>query len=95
VKVHKLLPDKIKGLDIDRMEFAAEAVMGGHPHLEGTKEYLTVLQGEILVFVAGESYVVRRGDVFAFPGNQAHSYRNMKKTPSIALSVVIPVPAHL
>jgi quercetin dioxygenase-like cupin family protein len=77
------------------MVLASEATMGGHPHLEGTKEYLTVIQGEIQVYVAGESYVVKEGDVLAFPGNQAHSYRNTKRASSIALSVVIPVPVFL
>ena len=93
VQVHKLMPDKIKGLDIDRIEFASGAVMSGHPHLEGTKEYLTVIQGEIAVHVAGSRFEVRKGDVLAFPGDQPHSYRNLKQSPSIALSIVIPVPA--
>ena len=90
--LYKLLPDRIKGIEIDRMELAPEAAMGGHPHLEGTKEYLTVIQGEILVHVAGEKFQVKEGDVFAFPGNQPHSYRNLKRTTSIALSVVLPIP---
>ncbi len=92
VQLYKLLPDKIKGIEIDRMELAPEATMGGHPHFDGTKEYLVVLQGEIKIHVAGETYIVEQGDVFAFPGNQPHSYWNMKKTSSIAMSVVIPVP---
>lgn len=92
IQIHKLLPDKIKGLEIDRIEFAADAITGGHPHLEGTKEYLTVIQGEIAVHVAGERFQVKKGDVLAFPGNQPHSYRNMKAGVSIAISVVIPVP---
>jgi len=94
VKVFKLLPDKLKGIEIDRVEFEPEAVMGGHPHLPGTKEYTTVIKGEVVIHVAGETYSVKKGDVFAFPGNQAHSYRNPKRSSSIAISVVIPVPAH-
>lgn len=92
VQLHKLLPDKIKGIEIDRMELAPEATMGGHPHLDGTKEYLTVIQGELLVHIAGDRFTVKEGDVLAFPGNQPHSYRNARKTTSVALSVVIPVP---
>jgi len=94
VKVFKLLPDKLKGIEIDRVEFEPEAVIGGHSHLPGTKEYMTVIKGEVVVHVAGETYSIKRGDVFAFPGDQAHSYRNPKRSPSIAISVVIPVPAH-
>jgi transcriptional regulator with XRE-family HTH domain len=95
VQVYKLLPERIKGIEIDRLEFLAGAVMGGHPHLNGTKEYLTVLQGEVVVHVSGNSYAVKKGDVLAFPGNQPHSYRNPGRTSSIAISVVIPVPASI
>lgn len=93
VLMHKLLPDRIRGLEIDRVEFEPEAQMGGHPHLLGTKEYLTVIKGEVIVYVAGEAHHVKKGDVLAFPGNQPHSYRNPKKISCVAISVVIPVPA--
>ena len=93
VKVFELLPDKLKGILIDRMEFEPEAMMKGHPHLPGTKEYMTVIKGEMVVHVAGEPYVVKEGDVLAFPGNQPHSYRNTTHTQAIAISVIIPIPA--
>lgn len=91
VRVYKLLPDKVKGLEVDKMEIDPGALMGGHPHLSGAKEYLMVLQGEVTVYVAGEQYKVKRGSVFAFPGDQAHSYRNTGSAAALALSVVIPV----
>ncbi|MGE3728505.1 MAG: XRE family transcriptional regulator [Candidatus Sericytochromatia bacterium] len=93
VKVFNLLPDSLKGIAIERLELAGEASMGGQPHLPGTKEYLLVLQGTVAVYVAGEHYPVHQGDVFAFPGNQAHSYSNPQSQPAVAISVVIPVPA--
>lgn len=95
VKVFRLLPDRIKGIDIDRLEFEPGAVMGGHPHLPGTKEYLTVIKGDFEVHVAGERFQVSVGEVLSFPGNQPHSYRNTKSSSSVAISVVIPVPASL
>jgi quercetin dioxygenase-like cupin family protein len=48
--------------------------------------------GEVVVHVAGESLVVRKGDVLVFPGHQPHGYRNVKKSPAVAISIVIPVP---
>lgn len=93
--MYKLLPDKIKGIEIDRIELEALSTMGGQPHLSGTKEYLTVIKGEITMYISGEIYSVKKGDVLAFPGNQAHSYRNNKNTSAIALSVVVPVPSSL
>lgn len=91
VKVVKLLPDKIKGLDIDRLEMEAGALMGGHPHLSGAKEYLSVIQGEITVLVAGDPYRIRSGAVLAFPGDQAHSYRNTGESRALAISILVPV----
>jgi transcriptional regulator with XRE-family HTH domain len=90
VRIAKLLPDRIRGLEVDRMEIDPEASMAGTPHLAGAKEYLTLLQGEITVYVAGEKYRVGRGAVFAFPGDQPHSYRCSSTATAIAISIVVP-----
>ena len=95
VQVYKLLPDKIKGIEIDRVEFDVGAILVARPHLRGTKEYLTTIQGEVTVSIAGETYLVKKGDVLAFPGDQPHSYRNSFTATSITISVVIPIPAFI
>ncbi len=91
VKVRKLIPDKVKGLEVDYVEIAPGLTMAGHPHLAGAKEYLSVLQGEVTVHVAGEAFAVKKGDVLAFPGDQMHSYRNDRRSAALALSIVVPV----
>ncbi len=91
VRIYKLVPDKVKGLDVDRVEIVAGATMPGHPHLSGAKEYLSVIRGELTVFVAGEQFKVPRGAVLAFPGDQPHSYRNTGSSTAIAISIVVPV----
>ncbi len=73
------------------MEIDFGSAMAGHPHLIGAKEYLTVIKGEITVFVAGEKFIVGESCVLAFPGDQAHSYRNTGRTTAIAISIVVPV----
>jgi transcriptional regulator with XRE-family HTH domain len=88
----KLLPDRIQGIEMDRMDLAkGGTVFGGQPHLRGTKEYLYVLAGEITVSVAGESHVVGAGHLVAFEGDQPHSYRSTGAKDAEAISVVIPV----
>ena len=94
-RLYKLLPDKIRGLEIDRIEINIGGIMSGRPHLSGTKEYMVGVAGQILVQVAGEEFLVKPGDVFAFPGDQRHFYRNTGKQIAVALSVVVPVPAHI
>ncbi len=92
VKVHKLMPDRLRGIEIDRLEISAGSSMGGKPHLPGTKEYLVSLDGEVTVSVEGEQHCVYAGDILAFPGDQKHAYRNTGKTTAVALSVVLPLP---
>lgn len=92
VKVHKLMPDKVRGIELDRVEITPRSSMGGKPHLRGTKEYLMALEGSVIVSVAGDDYQVDAGDVLAFPGDQKHAYRNPGAEPAVALSVVLPVP---
>lgn len=92
VEIFKLMPFRIKGIEIERMEFKKDALMGGTPHVAGTREFLTTIQGAIEVSVEGERYVVKEGDVLAFRGDQPHSYRNTVGRASVAISVVIPIP---
>lgn len=92
VLLHKLMPDKVRGIEIDRIELQPQASMGGKPHLVGSKEYLTTLTGVVVVSLSGNSYSVTPGDVLAFPGDQKHAYRNGGAKLAIALSVVLPLP---
>jgi transcriptional regulator with XRE-family HTH domain len=91
VRLWKLLPDKIRGMHIDMLEIDGGAVMAGQPHLRGTKEYLTAIEGEISVITSGEPHIVKKGDVLAFEGDQPHAYRNPTSKRARALSVVIPL----
>ena len=88
-QVFKLLPDPVPGMEMDRMEMEPGARFAGTPHLMGTKEYLTCIEGEIQLTVAGDTYHLHAGDVLTFPGNLAHSYKNAGRGQAIAVSVVV------
>jgi XRE family transcriptional regulator, regulator of sulfur utilization len=90
-RIFKLLPDKIRGMNIDRIELERGVHMPGHVHLRGTKEYLTVIEGEITIHTENGETIVGTGDVLAFEGDQPHAYRNSGGRRARALSVVIPV----
>ena len=92
VTIIKLLPDPIPGMEIDKLELNPGAKMRGVPHAAGTKEYLHCIQGEFNINVAGENYLVSKGDVLAFPGEIHHSYENVGKGKAIGLSVVAIAP---
>jgi len=87
-RILKLLPDRIRGMEIDRLELDPGARLIGVPHLDRTKEYLTCIEGEVVVDVAGHPYRLEIGDVLAFPGDQPHAYRNPAARRSVCISVV-------
>ena len=92
VIVTKVLPERIRGMEIDRMDLAPGASMAGTPHVRGTKEYFYCLAGDVQLLVSGQMFQVGTGDVLAFPGDQRHSYRNAGSVEASAVSVVVPVP---
>lgn len=93
VSVRHLLPDPIPGSNIDRMELPPGARLTGVPHTPGSREYLTVERGSIVLAAAGERFTLREGDVVAFRGDQRHSYANPSpRDVAIGYSVVILVP---
>lgn len=88
VQVHKLLPDPLPGMEIDRLALPPHSKMIGVPHTPGTREYLTCERGGITLVAAGERVRIEPGDVVAFRGDQRHSYENVGTTPAIGYSVV-------
>ncbi len=92
VIVYQLLPDPIPGMVVERMELEVAAALRGVPHVSGTKEYLTSLRGSVSVTVANQTFVLEEGDVLAFPGDQAHLYRNVGNKRAICISVVTIAP---
>ena len=74
--IARLVPEPVPDSMMEVMDFAPGAVMGGTPHLPGTREFFTCLEGRVRLLVAGEVYALAPGDVLAFPGNLPHSYQN-------------------
>jgi transcriptional regulator with XRE-family HTH domain len=92
--IRKLLPEVLRGLDIERMEFPVGASMTGNPHTSGTREYLTCERGNVELSVRGRSFVLEPGDVVVFAGDQRHGYRNVGRGLAVAHSVVTFAPRH-
>ena len=71
-----LVPEPVPDEMMSVMDFAPAAMMGGTPHLPGTREFFTCLDGRVTLHVAGERHELASGDVLGFPGNVPHSYQN-------------------
>lgn len=88
VVIRKILPDKLKTMEIDEISLAPRSGFTGSPHVEGTKEYFTCVEGSISIGVLGQVYSLKKGDVLAFPGDKPHSYKNQGQELARGISVV-------
>lgn len=89
VTLRPLVPEPVPDEMLTVMEFAARSAMRGTPHLPGTREFFTCLDGDVTIFVAGTRHDLRAGDVLGFPGNVPHSYQNDAATHSRGVSIVV------
>lgn len=89
VVVSKMLPESVRGLDLERMELPSGVQMAGVPHTQGVREYLACETGTIELTVGGTTWTLKPGDVVAFPGDQKHAYRNPGSVPAVAYSVLV------
>jgi len=85
-----LVPEPVRDEMLIVMDFAPGAALGGTPHLPGTREYFTCLDGRVTIVVAGERYDLATGEVLAFPGSVPHSYQNADvKRAARGVSIVL------
>jgi quercetin dioxygenase-like cupin family protein len=91
--VRRLLPDKVPGLDLERIELPPRGRMPGIPHTPGTREYLTCEVGALELSVGGEAFRLSPGDVVVFRGDQRHGYANVGTGPAVGYSVILLSPA--
>jgi quercetin dioxygenase-like cupin family protein len=91
-RITQVLPNPISGMSIERVEIEAGGRVIGAPHVQSSKEYITVVSGGLEISVAGETHRLGPGDVIAFPGDQPHRYLNVGRRRVMFLSVVAVAP---
>lgn len=89
VTLRPLVPEPTPDEMLSIMDFQPRATLRGMPHLPGTREYFTCLEGVVAISVDGNRFELERGDVLAFPGNVRHSYENPHATRAAVVGVVI------
>jgi quercetin dioxygenase-like cupin family protein len=92
-RITQILPDPISGMSIERVEIEAGGRLVGAPHVQNSKEYITVVSGGLEISVAGQTHRLKTGDVIAFPGDQPHRYVSVGRGRVRFLSVVAIAPS--
>jgi len=90
VTLRPLVPEPVPEELLTLMDFAPNGAMRGTPHLPGTREFFTCLEGRVTIYVAGARNELASGDVLGFPGNVPHSYQNDDRAkPARGVSIVV------
>lgn len=90
ITLRPLVPEPSPNELLNIMDFAPGANLRGTPHLSGTREYFTCLEGSVVIYVSGDRHELSTGDVLAFPGNLPHAYQNASQTAAArGISIVV------
>ena len=66
----------------------AQANLSAEAHSSGTREFISVCQGELRIVVNQEEYQLVEGDSISFRADRPHAYCNPGKTTTRAHMVI-------
>lgn len=78
-------------VEIWRLRLPAHTTYGGVPHAPGALEHVMVASGQLAAGPSDELVVLGPGDLLAFPGDLAHSYRTTSKPADATVVMTSPV----
>lgn len=74
------------------IEIDEEGCLTSEPHSQGTEEFITVFDGELIIRIDNEEFTVKSGDSIRFRADKTHAYYN-SGSGMIKMSMVIHYPS--
>ena len=62
--------------EVYKVEIEESGYLSAEPHGLGTREFITVFQGEMTIKVGGDEFAVEEGSAIRFKADRPHSYHN-------------------
>jgi transcriptional regulator with XRE-family HTH domain len=86
----RILNPPREALTVEWYEMTVEpgGALRSEPHAPGTREHLTVLEGKLLVEVAGSGEALSAGETLRYAADRPHAIVNTEEAPARALLVV-------
>jgi len=63
-------------------------ILSSEPHVLGTREHLTVLEGEINIYTADEDKILSKGDTARYNADVQHNIKNTGKSEAHIILIV-------
>ena len=67
-------------------------MLDAEAHREGTEEYITVFDGELIIHIQGQDYRLTSGDAIRFKADRPHTYSNPGSTVTrLSMTIYYPL----
>ncbi|MEL6349599.1 MAG: helix-turn-helix domain-containing protein [Myxococcota bacterium] len=85
-----VLPDGLPGITLERVAFPPRGRVTGIPHTKGSREYLIVERGVVVLRTEHQQWTVHAGEVVIYRGDQSHGYHNPSDEEAVAYTMIVP-----
>ncbi|WP_291637062.1 XRE family transcriptional regulator [Clostridium sp.] len=76
-KVYPIFPyEDGRRFEMYSVDIEKDGLLNAEAHRDGTEEFLTVFQGQVVVSVNDEEHIINKGDSIRFKADKPHGYRN-------------------
>ena len=90
VRIRTLSPLHLeKDVEFYELTLRPGGILSSSPHYEGTREFLTIEEGEVRVTSSSESVELRKGDSCHYPADVPHEIANLGDCDAVAFLVDI------
>lgn len=90
MRLYPIFPfDVNKGFEIFTIELESGCHHISTPHLDSVEEYIIVTEGQIVMNISGNDYVLDKGKSIKFIANKSHEYKNITSNKSVFQNIII------
>lgn len=90
MRLYPIFPfDVNKGLEIFTIELESGCHHISTPHSDSVEEYIIVTEGQIVMNISGNDYILDKGKSIKFMANKPHEYKNITSNKSVFQNIII------
>ncbi|PQP81271.1 DNA-binding protein [Paenibacillus sp. PCH8] len=77
IRIYPHFPfEEARRFEMYMMEMDKESSMSAEPHIQGAEEFITVYEGNVMIRVGAEDYMLKQGESIRFKADKPHAYSN-------------------
>lgn len=90
MKLYPIFPfDANRGFEIFTIELEGGCNHVSTPHSDGVEEYIIVTEGQMVINITGNEYILDKGKSIKFMANKPHEYKNITTNKATFQNIII------